>query len=240
MKLSGFIVLLVLMTSSCVKKEFTESLSFPAVVEDKTITHLVVDVDAADVIIEVSKDNTSSVKADIEYRGREPDHKVVVDGSTMRLTMECHMSCSGQYFLTVPAQVASDIRLGAGNVEIADLTGDVAITTGAGNVLLSRVSGELDIRSGAGNIEGVDCQSTRYRVKTGAGNISLNARTAPLDASLKSGVGNVRFYVPASRYQLAVSSGMGTERISGIITDNSSANIIRARSGVGNVTVEGI
>jgi hypothetical protein len=240
MKIASFILLSAVLAAGCVKKEISESTSFPAVVEEKTITHLVVDVDAEDVVIVPSKDGTSGVEANLEYCGKKPEHKVVVNGSTMRLTMDCHSSCSGQFFITVPAQVSSDIHLGAGDIEISDLTGELDITTGAGNIRLTRVSGALNLRSGAGNIDGIDFKSTTYTVKTGAGNISLDAKTTPTYAKLKSGVGNVDLSVPSNSYNLSISNGIGTTEVHGLTTDESSPNVIQAHSGVGNVSVVGI
>ena len=113
----------------------------------------------------------------------------------------------------VPEEYNLDFETGAGNIEVADLGGEVYGTTGAGNIIIGDVYGTVKITTGAGNI-GIDGATDRVEVTTGAGNVDLknvtgfvrantgagnvSARIASQpesDSRLESGAGNVTVYL---------------------------------------------
>ena len=113
--------------------------------------------------------------------------------------------------IQVPERYNIDFTNGAGNVEIAGVTGRVEGRTGAGNVLVGAVHGPVDISSGAGNIE-VNGAVGRTEVGSGAGNITI--RDVEGEVRAHTGAGNI------------------TARITGPLSGDS-----RLDSGAGNVTV---
>jgi len=88
----------------------------------------------------------------------------------------------------VPETYNLDFETGAGNIEVADLRGEVYGKSGAGNIKLGDVSGTVEISTGAGNIS-VDGATDRVEVTTGAGNIDLANVTGFVRAN--TGAGNV-------------------------------------------------
>ncbi|WP_457653432.1 DUF4097 family beta strand repeat-containing protein [Rhodocaloribacter sp.] len=111
----------------------------------------------------------------------------------------------------VPERFNIDFTNGAGNVEIAGVTGRVEGRTGAGNVVVEAVHGPVDVSSGAGNIE-VNGAVGRTEVVSGAGNITI--RDIRGEVRAHTGAGNI------------------TARITGPLEGDS-----RLDSGAGNVTV---
>ena len=116
----------------------------------------------------------------------------------------------------VPREYNVDFHTGAGNVEIADVRGDVDGRTGAGNITIGRIDGRVDVTSGSGNVdvEGaigsiraqsgagnitLDNVSGDVRAMTGAGNVIARISSQPDgDSRLESGAGNVTAYVGGS------------------------------------------
>jgi len=82
-------------------------------------------------------------------------------------------------------------RLGAGTVDVAEVAGNVSVTSGSGNVSVGSVRGEATVDVGAGNVT-VRHVLGRLSVRTGAGNIrAIFDRQPPHPATLASGAGNV-------------------------------------------------
>lgn len=113
--------------------------------------------------------------------------------------------------ITIPENYHVKFRTGAGNVEIADLEGNVEGRTGAGNLAIDRITGQVDVSSGAGNIDIRDALGNVW-VQSGAGTVELEGIRGRIEA--RTGAGNI------------------TAVIDGQLTGNSSFN-----TGAGNVTV---
>ena len=88
----------------------------------------------------------------------------------------------------VPESFNLDFETGAGNIEVADLRGEVYGRSGAGNISLGDVAGSVEISTGAGNVS-VNGATDRVEVTTGAGNINLDNVTGFVRAN--TGAGNV-------------------------------------------------
>ncbi|HMB91364.1 MAG TPA: DUF4097 family beta strand repeat-containing protein [Rhodothermales bacterium] len=112
----------------------------------------------------------------------------------------------------VPAEYDVDFSSGAGNVEIADLTGRIEGRTGAGNIMIEDVRGYLEIASGAGNID-IEGDIDRAEVTTGAGNINLYGLQGAIEAS--TGAGNIYAEITRQpRENSELSSGAGNVTVS--------------------------
>lgn len=88
----------------------------------------------------------------------------------------------------VPEAYNVSFENGAGNVNIAKLSGNVSGSTGAGNVVIEKLKGEVEISSGAGNLD-ISGEIRSASIRTGAGNIDLSGRLGALDVA--SGAGNI-------------------------------------------------
>ncbi len=163
------------------------------------------------------------------------------DGRTFRLELERPRGsdCDDvEVEVTLPASVAGRIRSGAGNVSLDEVAGSVTVRTGAGDVRGSARS-EVDVRTGAGNVE-LRGLSRPVRVETGAGNLRLDfASVVRGTIRASTGVGNVRIQLASDApVQAEVSTGMGHTRI-GVPRAAGSPTVVKATSGIGNVTIEG-
>ncbi len=92
------------------------------------------------------------------------------------------------FFIRVPDSYNVEFRSGAGNIEIADLSGSIEGRTGAGNVDIGDIQGPVDISSGAGNISIASAYGEIY-VHSGAGDITLDGIEGEIEA--RTGAGNI-------------------------------------------------
>lgn len=240
MKKAILAVFLAFLLSGCAKKQLVDSAKFPTNGEGQKITHLDVDVEAADIVVERSSDNTAYVDLKAQYKGATPSYSMGVEDSTLRLSFECSFSCEGKFIIKVPSHLTAKISLGAGNVSISELQNNIRVGTGAGNIELKNVSGAIDLKSGAGNISGMDLKASDCEANTGAGNIDLKMKGIPKRAKLRSGVGNVSVTVPTYRYNVSSFVGIGSQSVHGVTTDPSSPSSINISTGVGNVRINGV
>ena len=88
----------------------------------------------------------------------------------------------------VPEEFNVAFENGAGNVNIAKLSGNVTGATGAGNVIIEKLTGTVEIASGAGNLD-ISGDISSASIRTGAGNIDLSGQLGALDVT--SGAGNI-------------------------------------------------
>lgn len=226
--------------SGCNKKNFVDNVSFAADGDVQRMSHLDVDIEAANVKVVRSENGIAQVGVDVKYTGTRPSYSAFVDGSTLHVKLDCSYSCEGSFLIRVPSDISAKIKLGAGNVQISELSNELKVGTGAGDIELSSISGTLDLKSGAGNIKGVDLSVSDCEANTGAGNISISMNKTPKRAKLRSGVGNVALTVPSSSYNFKSVVGIGHQSVQGITTDAHSSSSINVAAGVGNVTIRGV
>ena len=102
-------------------------------------------------------------------------------------------------------------RTGAGNIEVGAIRGTVALASGSGNIKVEGASGLIEVRSGAGNIE-LDDVRGEVEAKTGAGNVvAYIIRQPEGDSELESGAGNVTVYLaPSIAVNVEAQAGMGS------------------------------
>ena len=94
--------------------------------------------------------------------------------------------------IVIPKEYNVDFRTGAGNVDIADLTGNIEGRTGAGNIHLGRTAGLVDVSSGAGDVV-VEGARGEIRVQSGAGNVTLEDVDGMIEA--RTGAGNIEAWI---------------------------------------------
>ena len=133
----------------------------------------------------------------------------------------------------VPEAYNIDFTSGAGNVEIADLEGEVEGRTGAGNIDIGAVDGDVDVTSGSGNIE-VAGVTKSVSVESGAGNIELRDLQGEVEA--RTGAGNVVAYIsqqPDGSSELESGAGNVT-----VFLSESIAVDVEAESGMGAASTD--
>jgi len=133
----------------------------------------------------------------------------------------------------VPVEYNVDFESGAGNVDIADLRGEVSGRTGAGNVTVGRIDGPVEVSSGAGNID-VKSVVGYVDVRSGAGNITLSEVAGEISAH--TGAGNVEATLTRQpREDSELNSGAGNVTV--FLADNIAVNV-DAHSSLGSASCD--
>jgi DUF4097 and DUF4098 domain-containing protein YvlB len=109
-----------------------------------------------------------------------------------------------EYTITVPAKFDVDVRTRGGNIDIADLAGEVKAQTSGGSLNIGATSGAISVRTSGGNIKiagsksNVDAQTSggsltighidgKLLAKTSGGNINLDHINGAIDAQTSGG-----------------------------------------------------
>ncbi|MCP4601986.1 MAG: DUF4097 domain-containing protein [Proteobacteria bacterium] len=236
-----FLSALLLVSTGCDYKNFHETAEFSSETTESLtdITRVDVDVDSANIVIKPTQTETSRVEVDVDYWGREPDFDAWIDGTTLKVELDCHPSCDGEVVLEVPIDVSVDADTGSGNIAVSSIEGNISASTGSGNISIRSEGGNLDLETGSGNITGTNLASEACDADTGSGNIKLSFDTIPTNVDLGTGSGNVTLTVPYGSYDVELDTGSGNTNIEGLIDDPSAPNSIRADTGSGNITVQG-
>lgn len=131
------------------------------------------------------------------------------------------------YDISVPGDVALNLRSGSGEVEVDHVARFVSATSGTGSVRLQGVHGPAEVGTGSGDIEleqvglgGVRAKTGSGRIqihgldgavnaRTGSGNVEMNGRiTSP--SSIATGSGTIKLQLsPDSHVTLEASTGSG-------------------------------
>lgn len=91
-----------------------------------------------------------------------------------------------QYTVTVPAEFNLDVHTSGGNIDVADLKGEVKVGTSGGNLNLGSIVGPIDAHTSGGNIN-VQGGKGDSRVNTSGGDIRLREFEGNLTAKTSGG-----------------------------------------------------
>jgi len=160
---------------------------------------------------------------------------IVQNGNTIRVGEVTDHSLfnnvSIDYDVTVPADVALNLRSGSGDVEVNNVGRFVSAGSGSGNVRVRGTHGPLDLESGSGDLQVDDAAAGDLKAKTGSGNIRINgfsgglvARTGSGDieasgrlqggGTIAAGSGDVRLHItPDSHFTVEAATGSGDIRV---------------------------
>ncbi len=228
-------IVLITMAAGCRRKDLNDSFEF-----EGSISQVNVDIDSANIIVEATELTTVQVDMDITYWGHEPDYDVRMDGSILRIDMDCHFGCDGRLLIRVPSSVSADLDTGSGDIRVRGIDGDVTVSVGSGDISMADVAGYLALESESGDIRGSDLISGRCIADTGSGDISLTFDETPERVDLETGSGDVNLRVPTGNYDISISTGSADKHIEQLINDQISSNEIRVETGSGDVSVKGI
>ena len=232
------VISVLIINTGCEQGEIVDTYVFSETL-DRGITRVTADIDAANLIISPSKDDSAVVDVDVEYWGRKADLDVSVDGSTLIIDLACRPHCRGDIDVYVPAEVFIDADNGSGDIEITGIDGDIEVHVGSGNVIIDDVVGNLDLEAGSGNVVGQRLASESCTAEAGSGNVKLGFDDMPSNLNARAGSGNVKLAVPSGSYNIDLNAGSGSTNMSNIIHDPRVPRIIQASTGSGNVTLKG-
>lgn len=152
------------------------------------------------------------------------------DGGTVRRTVDL--------LVTVPQNANTRVQLGAGNITVRGVSGEMQLVNGAGNVTAENAtfSGSSQLKTGAGNVTanfGLAGGST-MDVNVGAGNATLTLpANTPAHVDASTGVGNLTI----SGWSVSVAhAGPTAYHATGDLNASPTATLT-AHVGTGNLTI---
>lgn len=236
-------LLLALVAPAALAAEATSS-SFPT----SGFTRLAIDQGQGDVTIRASTKDVATVKAiRLNFDPDNCELRILVKDRTLTIInreasglslKEKH--CEVDFEVEIPARIATDLNVGAGDVEIFGLKSDLVYRLGAGDLSIKDVDiKKLDGQSGTGkvDIEGILADAT---LKIGAGDAQITLPRAPGKGSidLRMGTGDAVVSMPKeSRVKAQFKSGVGS--LTNELGDYKNANFtISGRAGVGDMTIK--
>ncbi|MCL9796758.1 DUF4097 family beta strand repeat-containing protein, partial [Frankia sp. AgKG'84/4] len=171
---------------------------------------------------------------------RLPTLDTRVDGDTVRVSRRCRpfWDCSATLYLRVPAGVRVDADTSEGSIAAAGLDGPVRLHATGGDVTVDRPGGDLEATSSAGDVHIADSHAQRVDASTSAGDVFLDAATAPDDITLHTAAGSVEVYLPpdAPSYHTDLHTSAGTRDVS-IGRDPHAPRRLSASTFAGDITV---
>ncbi|GCE05659.1 DUF4097 family beta strand repeat-containing protein [Dictyobacter aurantiacus] len=90
--------------------------------------------------------------------------------------------------IMVPENCDLQIKNGAGNIQVQDVSGDLKLRTGSGSIALNALGGQVAAITGSGTINADDLRG-RIELRTGSGTITTNHLQGSL--ALKTGSGSI-------------------------------------------------
>ncbi|QFZ23799.1 DUF4097 family beta strand repeat-containing protein [Saccharothrix syringae] len=89
-------------------------------------------------------------------------------------------------------QVSGPVRLDndSGDLEAADVTGDLVARTGSGNISLSGMRGAVTLESRSGDVDVRMAAATSVRAETGSGNVTVHLQPASYRVDVGTGSGD--------------------------------------------------
>lgn len=221
---------------------------------------LLIDSDSGNISVEKSKSGKIEVEIEKKVRGGSAEDKKKLlenmnikferTGKSIRLNVLAKngedfwkwkkdtykpIQVSINYDILLPDGItAIETKMGAGNIEVDDITAKLSVQTGAGNIDINNVNVMTD-----------------SQFNTGAGNIDFSGKfdnVSSFDAS--TGVGNINFEVPEdTKFSLDVHTGIGN--LSGSFIEersddkfnfkgdiNGGGPVVKLNTGVGNVDAD--
>ncbi len=225
-----------------------------------TVTILAGDADTIEVIA-TKRANTESRLDSIDVDWSQDELRVEITAQRGRPSGG---NVSVDLDITAPPGTEIDLRLGAGDVRIEDILGEISVqtgtgdldvraggasinlSTGTGDVHVEDVDGELVVSTGTGDLELKGCDG-RAELHSGTGDIVYQGRPEG-DSFFETGVGDIILKLPSDAdVEIELTSGFGDVKVrdfedveesrqaaSGVIGDGSRGRV-RAHTGVGNI-----
>jgi hypothetical protein len=155
--------------------------------------------------------------------GHEPGEQVDLEEGVLKINSGCPSlvvgTCSADYELSVPDNVAVTVRVTNGNVRVGEFRGSAELTVEGGSIAV-------------GGFCGFSLQATASR-----GDVDVRTSCAVDQLAVRSDTGDVTALVPPGTYQIDADSNGGRVAVDGVRASEDAPWTIQALSGSGNVTV---
>lgn len=137
---------------------------------------------------------------------------------------------SSDYKVRVPSTFNVIVETYGGDIDLADLTGDLEAKTGGGDIALSGIQGRIMIKTGGGDI---DAFKTAGQMELITGGGDIEGRSVEGKINVMTGGGDIEFW--NGKGSLALNTGGGEIEI-----QNFEGDEIEARTGGGDILTEEI
>jgi hypothetical protein len=167
------------------------------------------------------------------WQGDKLYHRV--ESGTLVLDTDCGEKCSVDFAVTLPSQVPIAGELGAGALDVAGME-SVQAKTGAGDVDLADIAGRVAVETGSGHVEGRDLSGKEISAMTASGGATLRL-AAPESVQVESDSGDIELVVPQNTYRVEAETGAGDAEID-VPQDPNSPRLLKLTTGAGGIKVQ--
>ncbi len=129
--------------------------------------------------------------------------------------------------LTIPKGLDLRIKLGSGDVDINDFSGDLMVICGSGDISIGRIEGDADFVTGSGDIDLNEIKGD-VRCRTGSGTVSLGMVDG--NAWINTGSGDISV--------MDATGDLSVRTASGSVSIRSRQGSLRVNTGSGDVVAE--
>lgn len=152
------------------------------------ITGVVANVDSSDLRL-TQHGAAPVVDLALTYRGTsEPDYEVVVEGTVLRITVDCDgvRFCGGEIDILMPSPVEAILETGSGGIETNHTLDTTRVTTGSGGIDIRNAVGLVEAKTGSGGIR-IGGVKGNLTAETGSGGIRVAQIEGDVDLVTGSG-----------------------------------------------------
>jgi hypothetical protein len=238
-----------LLWGGCGERVYTEEFLF-----DGTVDRVETDLGPATATLTTSDALGARINVELRYSGSRPEFGVVLEQTTLYLTLLCDdpEACDGSFSVFVPPAVSANLNSTTGGVVVEGIGGVVTVTTDEGPVDLDEIGGSVDLRNASGptNLRGVTGSLT---ADSHDGEIVVDQVGGDLELSSELGL-LVGTHLASAQGSAATNSGpvyltwdespslVEIETVSGdiVLTVPAGPYQVVAGSTVGEVTVDGV
>jgi hypothetical protein len=202
---------------------------------------IVTNLDIGDVSIRpTTASGAVSIVAEAQWVAKKPSVKFSQTGTTLYVTADCveeDIACRVDLSMTVPPQVALDIRGEESNIDVTGLDGAVTLNTAVGDIELDDMGGKLTLTVGDGRIVGGDLMSRDVTSITAEGSNTLEFVGGADNVNVTSTSGNVKLTVPPTSYRIDTASAAGEVDVDALASTTATKQI-KVRSDKGNISIK--
>lgn len=186
------------------------------------ITKIILTTDRGAITVDGVPGDRISVEVQRHFVAYGPDVTESVSGGVLSVLSNCPMvafiACSANFTVNAPAGVSIDATAQRGLLTVNNMTGTVYSNAESGDLLLT----------------GPTASVTGYTLD---GQLTAHFTAPPRYVHLRSETGNVTVTLPAAAYDIDANSGVGTAKVTGLVSHHGASHSIYASSGSGTALV---
>ncbi len=182
-----------------------------------------------------------TIVAEAQWAAAKPSVKFVQTGTTLYVTAECDdrdVACRVDLTMTVPNQVALDIRGEESNIEVNGFDGTATLNTAVGDIELEDMGGKLNLTASDGRIVGGDLTSRDVTSVSAEGETVLEFIGGADNVNVTSTTGDVKLIVPPLSYRIDTGVTIASKLDIDALASNTASRQIKVRSSKGDISIQ--